>query len=92
MAHAGAEYAARYSLESDVPCITYANGDITQSTISSDGRGNVRPIWALLYNHYVVRKGLKAQGITAFQRKWAPRVVETMAPIAADSINWDTAP
>ncbi|KAE8154704.1 chondroitin AC/alginate lyase [Aspergillus avenaceus] len=57
---AGAEYAAKYNLGHDVPYTTYQNSDVTQAEISTNARGDVRPIWELLYNHYGVLKGLNA--------------------------------
>lgn len=69
---AGAEYVARYNLGYDVPYTTYKNSDVTQTTISADSRGTLRPIWELLYNHYVVRKGLSAPGITESAGKSRP--------------------
>ncbi len=68
----GAEYAAQYNLGEDVPYTSYANSDVTQSTISSAGRGDARPIWELLYNHYVVLKGLDAPHVRAFAEKVRP--------------------
>src|SRR6185312_8730946 len=56
----GAEYVARYNLGHDVPYTAYSNSDVTQPVISDKSRGDIRPIWELLYNHYVVMKGLKA--------------------------------
>ncbi|KUL88377.1 hypothetical protein ZTR_04959 [Talaromyces verruculosus] len=55
---AGAEYVAKYNLGNDVPFTTYVNSDVTQTVISNNSRGDVRPIWELLYNHYGVLKGL----------------------------------
>ncbi|OGE54716.1 hypothetical protein PENARI_c005G05324 [Penicillium arizonense] len=55
---AGAEYAAKYNLGYDVPYTTYTNSDVTQTVISNSSRGDIRPIWELLYNHYGVLKGL----------------------------------
>jgi hypothetical protein len=59
------EYTAKYNVANlSVPfqSYTYYNcsttTDITQ--ISSDARGTVRPMWAMIYNHYVKRKGLSA--------------------------------
>ncbi|KAH7055972.1 GPI anchored protein [Macrophomina phaseolina] len=49
----GAEYAAKYNLGNDVQYTTYVNSDVTQDVISESGRGDIRPIWELLYNHYV---------------------------------------
>ena len=63
---AGAEYVAKANLvQSDgtyltVPYETYANVDVTQSVFSTASQGDIRPIWALVYNHYVNRKGLAA--------------------------------
>lgn len=67
---AGAEYVAKYNLGLDVNYTTYTNSDVTQTEIASQGRGIVRPMWELLYNHYVIKKGLSAPYITA----WAKRV------------------
>lgn len=68
----GAEYVARYNLGHEVPFASYANSDVTQLTISDKGRGEARPIWELLYNHYVVRKGLKAPHVEDFAKKVRP--------------------
>lgn len=53
-----AEYVAKYNLGNDVPYTTYTNSDVTQDVISENSRGDNRPIWELLYNHYGVLKGL----------------------------------
>lgn len=55
-----AEYAAKYNLGFDVPYTTYVNSDVTQTTISNASRGDVRPIWELIYGHYGSLKGLNA--------------------------------
>lgn len=68
----GAEYAARYNLGQDVPYTPYRNSDVTQAEISTGGRGDVRPVWALLYNHYVVLKKKHAPGVTAFAQQVQP--------------------
>lgn len=68
----GAEYVARYNLGNDVPYTTYHNSDVTQTNISEGGRGDMRPIWELLYNHYVVKKGLHVPGIEEYARKLRP--------------------
>lgn len=68
----GAEYAARYNLGKDVPYTQYTNSDVTQPVISPNSRGDGRPIWALVYNHYVVLKGLSAPDVEAYARKVAP--------------------
>lgn len=68
----GAEYVARYNLGHDVPFAPYANSDVRQEVISDKGRGEPRPIWELLYHHYVVRKGLKAPHVEEFAKKVRP--------------------
>lgn len=61
----GAEYVSRYNFGNAVPFTTYNhpknfNGFETQTSVSGGGRGAIRTGWDLLYNHYVVRKGLHA--------------------------------
>jgi hypothetical protein len=68
----GAEYAAQYNLGQDVPYTPYSSSDVTQLGISPAGRGDTRPIWELLYNHYVVLKKLKAPGIAAYAQRVRP--------------------
>jgi hypothetical protein len=59
-----AEYVARYNLGYNVPFTTYSWGlgsscDYQEHTVISDGsRGQIRPVWELIYNHYRVRRGL----------------------------------
>ncbi|MBR7828867.1 RICIN domain-containing protein [Actinospica sp. MGRD01-02] len=67
------EYVAKYNLGNDVSYTTYSWYDGTdcatlnsQTTISSSGRGNIRPCWALIYNHYVALKGLSAPYTAAY--------------------------
>ncbi|NOW48443.1 hypothetical protein FHW96_004631 [Novosphingobium sp. SG751A] len=57
---AAARYVALYNLGENVPYAPYANSDVTQDAIAPKMRGQVRPVWTLLYNHYVGRKGLDA--------------------------------
>jgi hypothetical protein len=57
---AAARYVARYNLGEDVPYTPYTNSDVSQPVISATGRGQARPIWSILYSHYVQRKGLTA--------------------------------
>ena len=68
----GAEYAAKYNLGDDVPYTPYSNSDVTQATISSAGRGTIRPIWELIYNHYVVLRGQHAPAVEKFASKVRP--------------------
>jgi hypothetical protein len=55
-----AEYAAKYNLGFNVPYTTYQNSDVTQTVISNNSRGGIRPAWELIYAHYGVLKGLNA--------------------------------
>lgn len=69
---AGAEYVAKANLvQADgtyltVPYMTYSNVDVTQTGFSTASQGTIRPCWALVYNHYVNRKGLAAPWSTKF--------------------------
>lgn len=63
---AGAEYVARCNLSEPVPFKVYNNcDDVKQFYVSNLGLGRVddRPVWELIYNHYVVRRGLSAPNV-----------------------------
>src|SRR5690348_9690543 len=63
---AGAEYVARCNLSEPVPYTTYNNcDDVKQFYVSNLGLGRLddRPVWELIYNHYVVRLGLSAPNV-----------------------------
>ncbi|MEM5450025.1 alginate lyase family protein [Paraburkholderia guartelaensis] len=68
----GAEYAAQYNLGHEVPYTLYSDSLATQLVISPASRGNTRPIWELLYNHYVVLKKLKAPGVAEHAQRVRP--------------------
>jgi hypothetical protein len=68
----GCEYVAKYNLGEDVPYHTYKNSDVTQEKISDTARGSLRPGWELVYNHYVIRKGLPAPWTTKIAKKIRP--------------------
>lgn len=68
----GAEYVAKYNLGFDVPYTTYSNSDVTQKTISPEARGSDRPIWELVYNHFVVLKGLSAPYVAQYAQRVRP--------------------
>ncbi|CRK40613.1 hypothetical protein BN1723_004862 [Verticillium longisporum] len=57
---AGAEYATKYNTFHDVPFATFKNSHGTYTTISSQDRGNIRPIGELLVAHYESVRGLNA--------------------------------
>ncbi|MBW8898542.1 MAG: alginate lyase family protein, partial [Massilia sp.] len=63
----GAEYVAKSNLIQSgttyytVPYVPYNNVDnVQQNVFSTNSQGTPRPCWALVYNHYVNRKGLAA--------------------------------
>ncbi len=61
----GCEYVAKYNVAGlEVPYTAYTNCEgVSNPVISSGSRGTVRPMWELVYNHYVKLKGLKATWI-----------------------------
>ncbi|HEU0185818.1 MAG TPA: LamG-like jellyroll fold domain-containing protein [Blastocatellia bacterium] len=63
---AGAEYVARTNLLEPVPFTTYNNcDDVNHYYLSINGLGRLddRPVWEMVYNHYVVRRGLSAPNV-----------------------------
>lgn len=62
---AGAEYTARYTLWKGVPYTFYTNDDrANQYYISQNYHGRLAAShFELVYNHYVIRKGLKAPNV-----------------------------
>ena len=76
----GAEYAAKYNYGEDVPFTTYWWGSGTtcasnnQTVVSNAGRGEYRPIWEMIYNHYSRRLGQKDEikYITAMAERVRP--------------------
>jgi len=74
----GAEYAAKYNMGQSVPYTTYTWGTgqncarMSQTVISSASRGDNRPAWELLYQHYAKVKGLAVPNITAYAARVRP--------------------
>lgn len=69
----GATYVARYNLGTDVPYVPYNNCDnVNQTVISAASRGDDRPIWELIYNHYVNRRGMAAPDVAAYAARVRP--------------------
>ncbi|WP_415434411.1 alginate lyase family protein [Acetobacter orientalis] len=66
---AAARYVARYNLGQDVPYTPYRNSDTFQPVISDKARGLSRPVWAVLYAHYVQEKHLAAPEIVAMLQR-----------------------
>ena len=69
---AGCEYVAKYNLGEDVPFKPYSNDKVTHTVVSDNARGNSRPVWELVYNHYVKLKGLSAPYTTRMAEKERP--------------------
>lgn len=68
----GAEYVAQYNTGNTVPYTTYTWGNgqncaqMQQTVISDAGRGNIRPVWEMVYHHYANRMGLSVPGMAAY--------------------------
>lgn len=70
---AGIEYVARYNLGYDVPFVPYSTCDpVSHVVISPTGRGDLRPIWEMVFNHFVRRRGLSALHVAAMAEKVRP--------------------
>jgi hypothetical protein len=74
---AGAEYVAKCNLSypaAEIPYTFYDNcANARQHAISINGLGRMdRPVWELIYNHYVVRRGLPAPYSTAMTKLMRP--------------------
>jgi hypothetical protein len=55
------EYFAKFNLGEDVPYLPFKNCSFDlQTNLGGSSRGNNRPCWDLIYNHYVHIKGLAA--------------------------------
>ncbi|MEV7423395.1 alginate lyase family protein [Streptomyces sp. NPDC091212] len=75
------EYVAKYNLGGSVPFTEYTwhygapgvwEGWQTFTAVSADSRGQYRPVWAQLYNHYGVRKGLSVPNTKAYAQLVQP--------------------
>ncbi|WP_276485504.1 RICIN domain-containing protein [Paraflavitalea pollutisoli] len=68
----GAEYVAQYNIGNTVPYTTYNWGTgqncagMSQTLIAAAGRGNIRPVWEMVYQHYANRRGLSVPGMAAY--------------------------
>jgi len=58
----GFEYTAQYNLGHDVPFAPHTDitGKYKARTISEEGRGRLRPIYEMVWNHYQNRRGIPA--------------------------------
>lgn len=79
-----AECVAAYNMWKPTPYHFYTNEDNVNQYWPSDLTGLVdgsrgrlqRPIWEMIYNHYVVLKGLKAPNVTAMAAMYRPEGFE----------------
>jgi hypothetical protein len=72
---AGAEYVAQTNLWRPVPYTSYNNcQNANQDWVSINGRGRLddRPIWELIYNHFIVQQGLSSPGVQAMAQLMRP--------------------
>lgn len=93
----GAEYVARYNNFDDVPYSEYwwwcGNVNpriIPQKEVSPGGRGHVRPVYSLVYNHYVNRMGLKAPNIEKTLKNKDDSWKLEMESVTFDELGWQT--
>jgi hypothetical protein len=77
----GCEYVAKYNLGHAVPFTPFTmhygapgiwSEYLRVTQVSPNSRGNIRPIWELVYNHYVRRRGLHAPYTAEFAAKVRP--------------------
>ncbi|TLS46969.1 Tat pathway signal sequence domain protein [Streptomyces montanus] len=73
----GAQYVAKWSLGGNVPYTPYAQVDrrpgIQQPTqVAPADPAQMRPVWAMIANHYTKRRGLSATYLTQIAAKAAP--------------------
>lgn len=72
---AGAEYVGETNLWNPVPYTYYNNcTNARQDWVATNGRGRLddRPIWELIYNHYVVLQGQTAPGVQSMAQLMRP--------------------
>ncbi len=71
---AGFEYTARYNLGHDMPFVATVDvtGKYRHKRISEEGRGELRPIYEMAWNHYHRRRGLDAPFIGEAAAKLRP--------------------
>jgi hypothetical protein len=75
---AAGEYFAKYNMGAAVPFTEYKWGtgqacaSSSQMVISANSRGDQRPVWDLIYNHYQVLKGIPAPNSAAYAARVRP--------------------
>lgn len=84
----GFEYTARYNLGEEVPfapCVD-TTGKYRHKQISAVGRGRLRPIYEMVWNHYQNRRGVSALDT----RRAAERIRPEGAGFASDHVGFGT--
>jgi hypothetical protein len=75
---AACEYFAKYNAGGTVPFTTFTWGSgqncaqNSQTVISSASRGDIRPSWDIIYNHYQVLKGISSPNSAAYAASIRP--------------------
>lgn len=84
----GFEYTARYNLGQDVPFTPHTDltGKYQAKVISAEGRGRLRPIYEMVWNHYENRRGIPAP----FTRRAAEKIRPEGAAFGADHPGFGT--
>jgi hypothetical protein len=87
----GFEYTAKYNLGYTVPFAPYKAtgiaGGVSSDSIATEQRGNFRPIYEMVWNHYEKRKGLKAPFTKKAAEKTRP---EADGPRPTDQAGYGT--
>jgi hypothetical protein len=93
---AGAEYIAKSNLIQSgttyypVPFVTYVNHNTTDTAFSTLYQGSRRPIWSMIYNHYVNRRGLAAPYSQKFAALMQPEGGIGDPGVNADQLGYGT--
>jgi hypothetical protein len=84
----GFEYTARYNLGGDVPFVPHTDttGKYRHRRISAEGRGQLRPVFEMVWNHYERRRGLAAP----YSRQAAEKTRPEGAAFAGDHPGFGT--
>lgn len=84
----GFEYTARYNLGQDVPFVYHVDtsGQYKHKAIDPKGRGVLRPVYEMVWNHYENRRGIPAP----FTRQAAEKIRPEGPAFAADHPGFGT--
>lgn len=84
----GFEYTAQYNLGQEVPFVADVDttGNYRHRVISTEGRGRLRPVYEMVWNHYQNRRGVPAP----FTRQAAEKLRPEGAAFASDHVGFGT--